>query len=193
MLQFGLLRYVQIVAASPSHSVSIRAGRRERSDRTRPNLFDAMLACRTGDRPGGFVQPERLRATNDSARGSPGGRLLVQQAAAGSRPQSGCRGTPGASAPSSAPAQGEAETAHDGGSAQACSAEACIDAGAHRAVHCRPGASAAARQCVPTSATNVGIAVPATAGDAITPGKTRRARRFREKFWTIRALSGTLG
>ena len=101
-------------AASPSHPVSIRAGRRERSDRTRPNLFDAVLACRAGDRPGGFVQPEWLRATNDSARGSPGGRLLVQQAAAGSCPQSGCRGTPGASAPGSAPAQGEAEAAHCG-------------------------------------------------------------------------------
>ena len=95
--------------------------------------------------------------------------------------------------PAPPPRKVEAEAAHDGRSAQACGAEAGIDAGADRAVHCRPGASAAARQCVPASATNVGIAVPATAGDAITPGKTRRARRFREKFWTIRALSGTLG
>jgi hypothetical protein len=98
---------------------------------------------------------------------------LVQQAAAGSRPQSGCRGTPGASAPRPTPAQGEAEAARDCRTTQACGAEPGIDARADGAFDCCARASAAARprQCVSTSATNVGIAVPAAAGDAIKPWK----------------------
>ena len=76
--------------------------------------------ARAGDKPGGFVHPERLRAADDSARRPPGRRLLVQHAAAGSCPQSGCRCTPGGSAPGSAPAQGQAEAAQDGRSTQAC-------------------------------------------------------------------------
>jgi hypothetical protein len=53
-----------------------------------------------------------------------------------------------------------------------------------------PTSASASAVSIGTPAANVGIALPA-ATDAITPARARRARRFWEKIWTIRALSGT--
>jgi hypothetical protein len=108
MLQFGV-RYVQVVPAACSGSpVSVRAGRRERSNRTRPDLFDAVLARRAGHRAGSFIQYEWLCAADSSTRCPSGRRFLVQYPAAGPCPQSRCRGAPGSPAATAASQGGEA-------------------------------------------------------------------------------------
>ena len=152
------------------------AARRERSDRARSNLFDAMCAGAADEQPSRRLFAQRLRPAVNSAFGPAAGRLLVQHPAAefGAEPGRGSA----ASGPSPAAQGGQAEAAQDGRKAKASRAKvrraaAGDDDGTHAAIDRRPRAAAGAGQRVPAAAAaEFAVALPAAAATAITASGT---------------------